>query len=99
METELFHVHVNGYRLNDNRRSFVKNLSLRGEFANEDVAEADFGSVGLKLDRSTRDERLRAIEIVIEDLVIDRELVVQPDRYTRPYHLDMESVPLTDGVV
>jgi hypothetical protein len=74
-------------------RLFARNL------ANEDVAEARFGSVSLQVDRTGRIDGDLGIVVILHDHVVDDLLAIELHRDIRAHHSDEHAIPIADGLV
>lgn len=80
---------------------FVENLVGLGVgvFLDRDIAETDFASVGLELDRSALDQGLAWGEEIVQPGIGDDRFAVEPNPAAFSDQTHLHGVPLADGVI
>src|SRR5262249_34038178 len=72
---------------------------VAGDFADEKITPADLASVRLQLDRAFLQQRLLAVEEVLQAGVVDDELAVEINRGALAELDDAEGVPFAERLV
>ena len=72
---------------------------IGADFADEDVAPADFAAVGLEFDRAFGRDRRLAVVIVLQQRVIHHQLVVEPHAHSRADHDHPHRIPEAERIV